>query len=311
MGWDDSRVLVAGGAGFLGSHLVDALLDVGADVTVVDDLSTGDRANLSRAGIPFIEADVCTWEAPDRQWDVVFNLASPASPVHYRRLALSTLRVGSLGTDRLLGLAVGAGATFVQASTSEVYGDPLQQPQVESYWGHVNPVGPRAMYDEAKRYAEALCTVWRDQHDARVRIARIFNTYGPRMAMADGRVVPNFVSQALRGEPLTVYGDGDQTRSFCFVSDLVDGLMRLAVSDVEGPVNLGHPEEVRIEALARTILERTGSSSPLVHRPLPDDDPRRRRPDIQRARTRLDWAPRVSLEDGLDHVITDLRARLA
>ncbi len=309
------HAVVAGGAGFIGSHLADRLLALGANVTVLDNGLTGDFANLADAEktgrLMTLRCDV-TRPLPPVKSPVhfVFNLASPASPVHYAAHALETLRVGSAGTENLLELAAAQGARFLQASTSEVYGDPEEHPQRETYWGHVNPVGPRSMYDEAKRYGEALCVAYENKRKTDVRIARIFNTYGPRMQLDDGRVVPNFIRQALRGEPLTVYGDGRQTRSFCYVSDLVEGLVRLAASDARGPVNLGTPFEKTIAEFAELIRSLTGSGSGIEHRPLPKDDPMQRRPDTTRAETLLGWSPVVPLEEGLKLTIADFRRRL-
>ncbi|MEO0603055.1 MAG: NAD-dependent epimerase/dehydratase family protein [Myxococcota bacterium] len=304
----DARVVVTGGAGFLGSHLAERLVALGAEVVVVDDLSTGALANLAavRDRLRFVRADIATWSPSDGPVDVVFNLACPASPVHYRRLDLETLRAGSLGADRMLHLAVECGATFVQASTSEVYGDPEVHPQPESYWGRVNPVGPRSMYDESKRFTEALCAAWA-RRGAKVRVARIFNTYGPRLQRGDGRVVPTLVGQALAGEDLTVHGDGTQTRSFGYVSDLVEGLLRLGASEVQGAVNLGSPRETSIAQLARQILVLTRSTSRLAFQPRPADDPGRRCPDITRARRLLGWQPLVSLREGLASTIAAVR----
>lgn len=311
--FDGSRVVVTGGEGFLGSHLVERLLGLGAHVVSVDNLCTGDAANLAHLAdhprLSVVRADVCAWAGPDGPVDYVLNFACPASPVHYRRLALETLRAGSQGADRLLALAVDRGATLLQASTSEVYGDPAEHPQRETYWGNVNPYGPRSMYDESKRYTEALCAAW-EGRGARVRIARIFNTYGPRMGLDDGRAVPNFIAQALRGDEVTVYGDGTQTRSLCFVTDLVEGLLRLAGSEVTGPVNLGNPSEITMRELADEVLAGAGSRSRVTWHPLATDDPVRRRPDITRARTLLGWEPQVALRAGIAATIADFRVRL-
>lgn len=299
----------------MGSHLLDRLLTHGAAVTVLDNEITGNPSNLTDAmatgRVRYLKCDITDPlpELPARP-GYIFNLASPASPVHYSTWAIETLRTGSLGTENLLKLAVSSGATFLQASTSEVYGDPQVHPQPETYWGHVNPVGSRSMYDEAKRYAEALCMAYESKRGANIRIARIFNTYGPRMQMSDGRVVPNFIRQALRNEPMTIYGDGRQTRSFCYVSDLVEGLLRLAVSDIKGPINLGTPQEKTIREFADLIRKLTGSTSEYVYRPLPGDDPMQRRPDITLASTRLGWSPMVDLETGLKLTIEDFRRRL-
>jgi len=296
--------VVMGGAGFVGSHLCEALLDEGASrVVSVDNLVTGNLRNLEglhgRPGFEVLHQDVTLGIPVEGALDYVFNLASPASPIDYARIPLETLRVGSYGTEQGLLLATARKATFLQASTSEVYGDPLVHPQREDYWGNVNPVGPRACYDEAKRFGEALCVSFAQVHGTRVRIARIFNTYGPRMRLNDGRVVPAFVSQALEGRDFTIFGDGLQTRSFCYVEDLVDGLLRLALSDVEGPVNLGNPTELTLLEFAEAVRAAAGGGGKLVHLPLPKDDPRQRKPDITRARTLLGWNPTVGLEEGL------------
>jgi dTDP-glucose 4,6-dehydratase len=306
------RVAVLGGAGFLGSHLCERLLADGAgSVISVDNLVTGSELNLRelRANARFrhVVQDICDPFDLDGPIDVVFNLASPASPIDYAQLPLETLRVGARGTEHGLELARRKGAVFFQASTSEVYGDPLVHPQVESYWGNVNPVGPRSVYDESKRYAEALVAAYRRTHGLPVRIVRIFNTYGPRMRLDDGRVVPAFVAQALAGEDFTVFGDGSQTRSFCYVTDLVDGFVRLALSDVQDPVNLGNPEEMTILQFAEAVREAAGGGGRIVHRPLPKDDPQRRRPDITRARELLGWSPATSLTDGLRQTIAYFR----
>ncbi|MEH3147119.1 MAG: SDR family oxidoreductase [Methylobacterium frigidaeris] len=300
-----TQVLVAGGAGFIGSHLIDALLAEGARVVCLDSFLTGRTANLAHLGreprFELVEADVTAPLPGLPRCDRVFNLACPASPPHYQADPLHTMMTSVVGTNRLLELARENGARFVQASTSEVYGDPDVHPQQESYWGNVNPTGPRACYDEGKRAAESLVFDFERVHGLDVRVARIFNTYGPRMRADDGRVVSNVICQALAGDDLTLYGDGRQTRSFCFVSDLVDGLMRLMRHDgpLGGPVNLGNPHELTVADLVARVVRLTGTASEIVHRPLPVDDPRRRRPDIARARTLLGWAPRVALEDGL------------
>jgi dTDP-glucose 4,6-dehydratase len=296
------RTVVTGAAGFIGSHLCDALLARGHEVVGIDNFITGDRANiahLSDGAFTFLEHDIST--PFDVTGDVaqVLNWASPASPIDYAELPLQTLLVGSMGTQQALELARRKGARFLMASTSEVYGDPLEHPQKESYWGHVNSYGPRSCYDEAKRYAEALIYTYHDKFDVDTGIVRIFNTYGPRMRLQDGRAVPAFMSQSLRGENVTVFGDGTQTRSFCYVSDLVDGILRLMDSGVHEPVNLGNPHEVTIEEIARTIIRLVGSKSEIIYRPLPGDDPKQRRPDITRARTLLGWEPKVGLEEGL------------
>ncbi|MBP7564656.1 MAG: SDR family oxidoreductase [Burkholderiaceae bacterium] len=306
------RVLVAGGAGFLGSHLCERLLDDGAAVVCVDDLSTGARENvahlLAHPRFDFLLHDVC---APlDLAVDEIYNLACPASPVHYQRDPLQTTRTSVLGAMNLLELARRSGARILQASTSEVYGDPEVHPQPEGYWGRVNPIGIRSCYDEGKRCAESLFFDYHRQHGVRIKVARIFNTYGPRMQPDDGRVVSNFIVQALRGEPLTVYGSGTQTRSFCHVSDLVEGLVVLMASaeGFTGPVNLGNPAEITIRALAGQVLRMTASASVIEHRPLPGDDPVQRQPDITLAGQQLGWAPRVPLDDGLRQTIDFFRA---
>lgn len=309
-----SRVVVTGGAGFLGSHICERLVARGDQVVCVDDLSTGRRANLAalegRPGFTFLEADVALALPVAGPVDAVLHLASAASPVEYLRRPLETLAVGSEGTRRGLELAASHGARFLLASTSEVYGDPAVHPQTESYWGNVNPVGPRSVYDEAKRFAEALAMAWHRLGRAEVRIARIFNTYGPRLRPGDGRVVSNFIAQALTGRELTVYGEGRQTRSLCYVDDEVSGLLALLDSDLVGPVNVGNPDEHTVLDLAERIVRLTGSSSPVTHLPLPEDDPARRCPDISRATSELGWAPRVGLEDGLRRTIEWMRAEL-
>lgn len=304
-----SGVLIAGGAGFLGSHLCDAFIDTHR-VVCVDNLSTGRRANIDhlegRPNFSFFEADIVD-DLPaavvDQTYAIVANLASPASPSGYQRLSLETLAVGSEGTRHLLALASRDKAHFFHASTSEVYGDPQIHPQPESYWGHVNPYGPRSMYDEAKRYAEALTWAYRQRHGLSTTIVRIFNTYGPRMDPADGRVVSNFIVQALQGQPLTVYGKGQQSRSFCYVSDLIDGFIKAMAMKIEGPINLGNPKELTIKELAETVLSLTGRQSTIINKPLPTDDPKQRRPDITKARQELGWKPRVELEAGLKKTI--------
>jgi dTDP-glucose 4,6-dehydratase len=296
------RVLVTGGAGFLGSHLCDALLADGHSVVAVDNLLTGRMENLehlrSDPRFEFQKHDIC--EAFDfGRVDYVFHFASPASPVDYSVHGIATLRVGSLGTLNALEVAKKYGAGYLISSTSECYGDPLEHPQKETYWGHVNPIGPRSVYDEAKRFSEAATAAYRRYHKVETRIARIFNTYGPRMQINDGRVIPNFMKQALRGEDLTVYGDGSQTRSFCYVSDEIDGLLRLAWSSDPGPVNIGNPNEFTILQCAKAVLGVTGSNSKIRHETLPQDDPKQRRPDITKARQLLGWEPKIALEDGL------------
>ena len=297
------RVVVTGAAGFLGSHLCDGLLERADEVVAIDNLLTGRVDNLShlfgREGFTFQNHNVSNYVHVPGEVDAVLHFASPASPKDYLELPIQTLKVGSLGTHHLLGLAKDKGARFLLASTSEVYGDPTVHPQHEGYWGNVNPVGPRGVYDEAKRFAEAMTMAYHRYHGVDVRIARIFNTYGPRLRPADGRVVSNFLVQALEGKPLTVYGDGTQTRSFCYVDDEVRGIIALLDSDHVGPVNIGNPDEFTVAELARLVLEVTGSSSEVVHEPLPPDDPTQRRPDISLAQRLLGWAPRIPLREGL------------
>jgi len=296
------RVLVTGAAGFLGSHLTDRLLAEGHSVLGVDNLSTGDQQNIAHlAGEPrfqFEQRDICQPFDPGPV-DSVFNMASPASPPEYLRLAIETLRVGSVGTENALEIAAKYNAGFLHASTSECYGDPLVHPQTEDYWGNVNPVGPRSVYDEAKRYAEALVMAYHRSRGVNTHLVRIFNTYGPRLHPSDGRVISNFMMQALRGQPLTVYGDGSQTRSFCYVDDLIEGILRLARSEEHLPVNIGNPDEFTILECAQAVLNATGSRSELRFEPLPQDDPTRRRPNITKAKTLLGWEPKVNLKDGL------------
>jgi len=296
------HVLVTGAAGFLGSHLTDRLLGEGHTVLGVDNLCTGSEENIAHLAheprFRFEQRDICTAFDPGPV-DYVFNLASPASPPEYLRLGIETLRVGSVGVENTLEIAAKYGAGYLHASTSECYGDPLEHPQREVYWGNVNPVGPRSVYDEAKRFAEALVMAWHRSRGVNTHLVRIFNTYGPRLHPSDGRVVSNFMMQALRGEPLSVYGDGSQTRAFCYVDDLIEGILRLSRSDEHLPVNIGNPDEFTILECAQAVLEVTGSSSELRFEPLPQDDPSRRRPDITKARTLLGWQPKVPLREGL------------
>jgi dTDP-glucose 4,6-dehydratase len=307
------RIVITGAAGFIGSHLAETLLDRGYSVIGIDSLITGDVANiahLSNRDFEFIKHDVTNYIYIDGPVDVVLHWASPASPIDYLELPIPTLKVGALGTHKALGLAKAKGARFVLASTSEVYGDPLEHPQTESYWGNVNPIGPRGVYDEAKRFAEAMTVAYHRYHGLDAKIVRIFNTYGPRMRVKDGRAVPAFISQALRNEDVTVFGDGSQTRSFTYISDLVDGIIRLMLSDVNEPVNIGNPREMTIEEIAQTIIRMTGSRSRIVHKPLPVDDPKVRQPDITRARTLLGWEPRIPLERGLETTIAYFKEKL-
>jgi len=306
--------VVTGGAGFLGSHLCDRLLAAGHRVIALDNLITGSPDNIAHlAGHPrftFIRHNVTEFIYLAGPVDFVFHFASPASPIDYLELPIQTLKVGSLGTHNALGLAKAKGAKFLLASTSECYGDPLEHPQKETYWGHVNPIGPRGVYDEAKRFAEALTMAYHRYHKMDTKIVRIFNTYGPRMRLRDGRVVPAFISQALRGEPLTIFGDGRQTRSFCYCSDLIEGIYRLSQSDYHEPVNLGNPVEFTILDFAKLVLKITGSKSALTYNPLPVDDPKQRRPDITLAKKLLGWEPQVALEDGLRRTIAFFRDKV-
>lgn len=301
------RILVTGGAGFLGSHLCDRLLAEGHHVIAMDNLLTGNTDNIAHlAGnkrFSFIEHDVTNYIYIKDQLDAILHFASPASPVDYLELPIQTLKVGSLGTHNALGLALAKGARLLLASTSEVYGDPQVHPQTEDYWGHVNPIGPRGVYDEAKRFAEAMVMAYHRSHGVDTRIVRIFNTYGPRMRLNDGRVVPNFIGQALRGEPLTVYGDGSQTRSFCFVSDLIEGIYRLLMSDEVEPVNIGNPTETTILEFAQKINELTKNQAGIAIRPLPTDDPKQRQPNIGKAQRLLGWQPKVNLDQGMTATI--------
>ncbi|MCX6339672.1 MAG: SDR family oxidoreductase [Candidatus Aureabacteria bacterium] len=307
----EKTCVVTGGAGFLGSHLCDRLLDEGHAVVCLDNLLTGSVRNIEHLSgnenFTFIKQNVTDYLYIAGEIFYIFHFASPASPIDYLEFPIPTLKVGALGTHKTLGLAKSKGAKFLLASTSEVYGDPLIHPQPESYWGNVNPIGPRGVYDEAKRFAEAMTMAYHRYHHLDTKIARIFNTYGPRMRANDGRVVPSLICQALRGEPLTVFGDGSQTRSFCYVSDLIEGIYRLAMSDMNEPVNIGNPQEMTVMDFAREILRLTGSRSAIVHKPLPVDDPRVRQPDISKARKELRWEPGVGLEEGLRETIEYFR----
>lgn len=307
-------ILVTGAAGFLGSHLCDVLLAEGHTVLGVDNLATGKMANLEHLSADsrfrFLDQDICLRFDPGKI-DFIFNLASPASPVDYTRLGIETLQVGSAGTFNTLELAQKYGAGYLHASTSECYGDPEVHPQVETYWGNVNPVGPRSVYDEAKRFSEAAVMAYHRYHGVNTHLVRIFNTYGPRLQANDGRVISNFMIQALRGEPLTIYGDGSQTRSFCYVSDLIDGIVRLSRSEEHLPVNIGNPTEWTIAECAKEVLAVTGSRSEIVYKPLPQDDPTRRRPDITRARTLLGWEPKIQLREGLERSLEYFRTSLS
>ncbi len=308
------RVLITGGAGFLGSHLCERFLAEGYEVIGMDNLITGDIANIEHLfqdpDFHFEHRDVTEYIHVVGKLDGILHFASPASPIDYLELPIQTLKVGSLGTHKALGLAHAKQSRFLLASTSECYGDPLIHPQPESYWGNVNPVGPRGVYDEAKRFAEAMTMAYHRFHGVDTRIVRIFNTYGPRMRLNDGRVLPAFMPQALRGEPLTVFGDGSQTRSFCYVDDLVEGIFRLYNSDEVHPTNIGNPSEMTIREFAEAVIEVTGSSSQLTFKPLPEDDPKVRQPDITKARKLLDWEPKVALRDGLVKALASFRERL-
>ncbi|MBI5189580.1 MAG: SDR family oxidoreductase [Nitrospirae bacterium] len=308
-----SRILITGGAGFIGSHLADRFLADGHEVICVDNLITGDVANIAHIKdkrFTFIDYDVTNFLYVDGPLDCILHFASPASPIDYLELPIQTLKVGSLGTHKALGLAKAKGARFLLASTSEVYGDPLIHPQTEDYWGNVNPIGPRGVYDEAKRFSEAMTMAYHRYHGVETRIVRIFNTYGERMRIRDGRAVPNFMCQALKGEDLTVYGDGSQTRSFCYVSDEVDGISRLLFSDVDTPVNIGNPAEMTVLGMAEAIIKVTGSKSRIVFKPLPEDDPKVRQPDITKARAILGWEPKVGLEEGLARTLDYFKMKL-
>ena len=307
------RVVITGAAGFIGSHLAEALLDRGYSVIGIDNLLTGDTSNISHLqnrDFSFIKHDVTNYIYIDGPVDFVLHWASPASPIDYLELPIPTLKVGALGTHKALGLAKAKNAKFVLASTSEVYGDPLEHPQKESYWGNVNPVGPRGVYDEAKRFAEAMTMAYHRYHSVDTKIVRIFNTYGPRMRVNDGRAVPAFMSQTLRNEDVTVFGDGSQTRSFTYISDLVDGIIRLMLSKENDPVNIGNPREMTIKEIAETIIRMTGSKSKVVYKPLPTDDPKQRRPDITRAKALLGWEPKVQLDEGLVKTIEYFRTKV-
>jgi len=306
-------VVITGAAGFIGSHLAETLLDRGYTVIGIDNLLTGATANISHLAnrdFTFIKHDVTNYIYVDGPVDYVLHWASPASPIDYLELPIPTLKVGALGTHKALGLAKAKGARFVLASTSEVYGDPLEHPQKETYWGNVNPIGPRGVYDEAKRFAEAMTVAYHRYHGVNTKIVRIFNTYGPRMRVNDGRAAPAFISQALRNEDVTVFGDGTQTRSFTYITDLVEGIIALMLSDQHGPINIGNPREMTIEEIARTIITMTGSKSRIIYKPLPTDDPKQRRPDITLARTLLKWEPKVALEEGLVETIAYFRTKV-
>ena len=306
--------VITGASGFLGSHLTDRLLAEGRNVIGIDNLITGNLQNIdhlkNEPRFSFIKQDVTEYLDIPGDIHSVFHFASPASPIDYLELPIQTLKVGSLGTHKALGLARAKKSTFFLASTSECYGDPLVHPQTEEYWGNVNPIGPRGVYDEAKRFAESMTMAYHRTHGVDTKIVRIFNTYGPRMRLRDGRVVPAFVSQALKGDPITVFGDGSQTRSFCFVSDLIDGIFKLSCSDFHEPVNVGNPNELTIKEFAERIVRLTGSASTIAYRPLPVDDPKQRRPDITRARKLLGWEPKIDLENGLKETIEWFKSRL-
>jgi len=307
------RVLITGAAGFLGSHLTDANLAAGHEVLGVDNLCTGSLENLAHlkheSRFEFLEHDICKAFDP-KHVDYIFNFASPASPADYMRLGIETLKVGSIGTRNALEIANNYGAKFLHASTSECYGDPDEHPQTDEYWGHVNPIGPRSVYDEAKRFSEALVTAYYRYERVDTRLVRIFNTYGPRLQMNDGRVISNLLTQALRGDELTIYGNGGQTRSFCYVSDEIDGIMRLSRSDEHGPVNIGNPKEWTILDCAQAVLRVTGSKSPIVYKPLPQDDPTQRQPNISKAKRLLGWEPAIDLETGLKLSLDYFKARI-
>ena len=305
------RVVITGAAGFIGSHLAETLLDRGYTVIGIDNLLTGDTANiahLANRDFSFIKHDVTNYIYVDGPVDYVLHWASPASPIDYLEVPIPTLKVGALGTHKALGLAEAKGSRFVLASTSEVYGDPLEHPQKESYWGNVNPIGPRGVYDEAKRFAEAMTVAYHRYHGLDAKIVRIFNTYGPRMRLNDGRAVPAFMSQTLRNEDVTIFGDGSQTRSFTYITDLVNGIIKLMLSPENDPINIGNPHEMTIKQIAETIITMTGSKSRVIYKPLPTDDPKQRRPDIARAKKLLGWQPQVSLEDGLGRTLEYFRS---
>ena len=308
------RILITGGAGFIGSHLCDRFISEGHEILCLDNLITGTTENISHlAGnsrFTFIKHDVTNYIFVEGEVDAILHFASPASPVDYLNYPIQTLKVGSLGTHKALGLAKEKKACFLLASTSEVYGDPLLHPQTENYWGNVNPIGPRGVYDEAKRFAEAMTMAYHRYHQVDTRIARIFNTYGPRMRLNDGRVVPNFILQALQGKDLTIYGDGSQTRSFCYIDDLIEGIFRLLFSQEIEPINLGNPDEFSVLDFAKIILEITGSQSRITHQPLPMDDPRVRRPDITKAQKILNWKPQIELRDGIRKTIPYFKEKL-
>lgn len=306
-------VLITGGAGFIGSNLADFLLDKGFSVICMDNLLTGDIANISHIynkDFLFIKHDVTQFIYVDKPLRYILHFASPASPIDYHEYPIQTLKVGSLGTHKALGLAKDHKATFVLASTSEVYGDPLVHPQSEEYWGNVNPIGPRGVYDEAKRFAEAMTMAYHYSHKIDTKIARIFNTYGPRMRLNDGRAIPTFIGQALRNEDLSVFGNGKQTRSFCYISDLVDGIYRLMISDYNEPVNLGNPSEMTIQQMAEEVIRNTKSKSKISYKPLPVDDPKVRQPNIDRAKKILEWTPKVELSEGLSSTVEFFRKKL-
>jgi len=308
------RIVVTGGAGFLGSHLCDFLINEGHSVICIDDLITGNTDNIAHLmgneKFKFIHHDVTNYIFIEGKLDAILHFASPSSPIDYQELPIQTLKVGSLGTHKALGLAKEKKAKFLLASSSEVYGDPLVHPQNEDYWGNVNPIGPRGVYDEAKRFAEAMSMAYHYYHKIDTKIVRIFNTYGPRMRKNDGRVVPTFINQALEGKPLTIFGDGKQTRSFCYVSDMVKGIYKLLLSDINDPINLGNPQEMTVNEFAKLILKLTKSKSKIIHKPLPVDDPKIRQPDITKAKGLLNWSPRVSLEEGLQKTIEYFKKKL-